>query len=93
LDKQLGSAMLANLSGEQKGKLDELKQQLNAKIQGPLEQSAGEMSQWLNWEKLADGDLININEMLSAKLSDVVDDKKEEVKNKLKDKLKNKLFG
>ena len=93
LDNQLTNAMLTNLSGEQKGKLDELKQRLNAKIQSPLGQSNKEMRQWLDWEKLADGDLSSINDMLSSKLSDAVDSKKDEVKDKLKDKLKNKLFG
>ncbi|MFT4993737.1 MAG: hypothetical protein ACI965_000758 [Paraglaciecola sp.] len=93
LDKQLASALLANLSSEQKGKLDELKHKLNAKIQGPLGQSKGEMSQWLDLEKLAEGNLSNINDMLSSKFSDAVDSKKDQIKDKLKDKLKNKLFG
>jgi uncharacterized protein (TIGR03545 family) len=93
LDKQLGSAMLTNLSGDQKGKLAELKQKLNAKIAGPLEDSDGQMTQWLEWEKLADGDLGSISELLQSQMDSVVDDKKDELKDKLKDKLKGKLFG
>ena len=93
LDRQLGSAMLSNLSGDQQGKLAELKQKLSAKIAGPLGDSDGQMTQWLEWEKLADGDLGSINELLEAKMSSAVDDKKDEIKDKLKDKLKGKLFG
>lgn len=93
LDKQLATAMLSNLSGEQNSKLAELKQKLNAKIAGPLGTSNGEMDQWLDWENLADGDLGSIQQMLDAKLNSVVDDKKDELKDKLKDKLKGKLFG
>ena len=93
LDKQLGAAMLTNLSGDQKGKLAELKQKLSAKIAGPLGDSDGQMTQWLDWEKLADGDLGSINELLQSKMGSVVDDKKDELKDKLKDKLKGKLFG
>ncbi len=93
LDKQLGSAMLANLSGDQKGKLAELKQKLSAKIAGPLGDSDGQMTQWLEWEKLADGDLGSINELLQSQMGSVVDDKKDELEDKLKDKLKSKLFG
>jgi uncharacterized protein (TIGR03545 family) len=93
LDKQLGAAMLTNLSGDQKGKLAELKQKLSAKIAGPLGDSDGQMTQWLDWEKLADGDLGSINELLESKMGSVVDDKKDELKDKLKDKLKGKLFG
>jgi uncharacterized protein (TIGR03545 family) len=93
LDKQLGSAMLANLSGDQKGKLAELKQKLSAKITGPLGDSDGQMKQWLEWEKLADGDLGSINELLQSQMGSVVDDKKDELKDKLTDKLKGKLFG
>ncbi|MEH6710813.1 MAG: TIGR03545 family protein [Paraglaciecola polaris] len=93
LDKQLASAMLSNLSGDQNSKLAELKQKLNAKIEGPLGATDSEMSQWLDWEKLADGDLSSIQGMLDSKLNSVVDKKKDELKDKLKDKLKGKLFN
>jgi uncharacterized protein (TIGR03545 family) len=93
LDKQLAKVMLNNLTGDQSSKLGELKQKLNAKIEGPLGATDSEMSQWLDWEKLADGDLSSMQSMLDSKLNSVVDKKKEELTDKLKDKLKGKLFN
>jgi uncharacterized protein (TIGR03545 family) len=93
LDKQLARAMLSNLSPEKSGKLAELKHKLNAKTKGALGASDEEMNQWLDWEKLAAGDLGTVQKLLDAKLNSVVDDKKNELKEKLKDKLKGKLFG
>tara|TARA_R110000737_G_scaffold78718_2_gene110420 strand:+ start:2376 stop:4139 length:1764 start_codon:yes stop_codon:yes gene_type:complete len=93
LDKQLATAMLSNLTGDQNSKLAELKQKLNAKIEGPLGATDSEMSQWLDWEKLADGDLSSMQGMLDSKLNSVVDNKKNELTDKLKDKLKGKLFN
>ena len=93
LDKQLAKVMLNNLTGDQSSKLSELKQKLNAKIEGPLGATDSEMSQWLDWEKLADGDLSSMQSMLDSKLNSVVDKKKEELTDKLKDKLKGKLFN
>ncbi|MFQ3235357.1 MAG: hypothetical protein ACI9C4_000913 [Paraglaciecola sp.] len=93
LDKQLASAMLSNLSPEKSSKLAELKQKLNAKIEGTLGTSNTEMNQWLDWETLADGNLGTIQGLLDAKLSSVVDDKKDALKDKIKNTLKGKLFG
>ena len=93
LDKQLTSAILSNLSPEKSSKLADLKHKLNAKTEGTLGVSDEEMSQWLDWEKLADGDLGTVQKLLDAKLNSVVDDKKDELKEKLKNKLKGQLFG
>ncbi|QHJ12797.1 hypothetical protein FX988_03055 [Paraglaciecola mesophila] len=93
LDKQLTAVMLNNLTGEQSSKLGELKQKLNAKIEGPLGATDTEMDQWLDWEKVADGDLSSIQSLLDSKLNSVVDSKKDELTDKLKDKLKGKLFN
>jgi hypothetical protein len=48
-----------------------------------------QLSQWLDWEKLADGDLGSINKLLEAKLSSVIDQKKDELKKKLFNKFLN----
>lgn len=88
LSKQLGNAALSNLSQEQQQKLDEIKSTLNLQSESALGEKNAEISQWLDWEKLADGDLGSINKLLDAKLDSVIDDKKDELKNKLLDKLK-----
>ncbi|WP_416307942.1 TIGR03545 family protein [Neptunicella sp. SCSIO 80796] len=87
LDNQIAKTLTANVSGEAKQKLDELQQKLNAKASGPLSESNIQLSQWLDWEKLADGNLQGIEDMLGAQLNNVIDKKKDELKNKLKDKL------
>lgn len=89
LDSQLGNALLSNLGGDEKARLDELKQKLNDKIAGPLGQSGEQMNQLLDWQQLADGNLNSIEEMLNAKFKGALDKKKDE----LADKLKGKLFG
>lgn len=89
LNKQIGGALLSNISAEQHTKLDELKQKLNKKIEGMLGEDNSQLAQWLDWEKLADGDLDSINELLKAQFSSVIDEKKDELKKKIFDKLLN----
>lgn len=89
LNQQIGGALLSNISPEQQVKLDELKQKLNKKTGVLLSDNNTDLTQWNDWEKLADGDLNSINELLEAKLSSVIEDKKDELKNKLFDKLLN----
>ncbi|WP_438864722.1 TIGR03545 family protein [Neptunicella sp.] len=89
LDNQIAKSLTANVSGKAKQKLDELQQKLDAKANGPLAQSNSQLNQLLDWEKLADGNLNGIEEMLGSQLNNVVDKKKQQ----LKDKLKDKLFG
>jgi hypothetical protein len=48
-----------------------------------------QLAQWLDWEKLADGDLGSINELLQTKISSLVEDNKDKLKKKLFDKLLN----
>jgi uncharacterized protein (TIGR03545 family) len=69
LNKQIRGALLSNISAEQHTKLDELKQKLNKKIEGMLGEDNSQLAQWLDWEKLADGDLDSINELLKAQFS------------------------
>ena len=89
LDKRIAQAMLANLSGDQKSKLNELKTKLSGKISGPLAKYSEQMGQFGDWESLADGNLTSVNDMLNAKLKGLLDSEKD----KIKDKLKDKLFG
>jgi uncharacterized protein (TIGR03545 family) len=89
LNKQIGSALLSNVSTEQQTKLDELKQKLNKKTEGMLGDNNSQLAQWLDWEKLADGDLGSFNELLNAQFSSVIDEKKDELKKKIFDKLLN----
>lgn len=89
LNKQLGSALLSNVGKEEQAKLDELKQKLDEKMQNALGTQDGQLSEWLDWEKLADGDMNSLEEMLNAKMRNALDKKKDE----LKDKLKSKLFN
>jgi uncharacterized protein (TIGR03545 family) len=89
LNKQIGAALLSNVSTEKKAKLDELKQKLNNKTEGVMGTNNNQLDQWLDWEKIADGDLGSINELLETKISGLVDSNK----NKLKDKLFEKLFN
>jgi uncharacterized protein (TIGR03545 family) len=89
LNKQIGAALLSNVSAEQQTKLNALKQKLNKKTEGMLGDNNRQLSQWLDWEKLADGDLGSINKLLEAKLSSVIDQKKDELKKKLFNKFLN----
>ena len=93
LNQQLGSALLTNIGKEEQGKLDELKAKLNAQMQSALGTQDAQLSEWLDWENLAEGDMGSLEEMLNSKMNSVVDNKKNELEDKLKDKLKGKLFG
>jgi uncharacterized protein (TIGR03545 family) len=88
LNKQLGSALINNISADQQGKLDELKAKLDGQMQGVLGSQEGQLSEWLDWEKLADGNVSGLDALLNEKLNSVVDAKKDALKDKLKDKLK-----
>jgi uncharacterized protein (TIGR03545 family) len=89
LNKQIGAALLSSVSTEKKAKLDELKQKLNNKTEGVMVTNNNQLDQWLDWEKIANGDLGSIDELLETKISGLVDSNK----NKLKDKLFEKLFN
>ncbi|WP_158971924.1 TIGR03545 family protein [Paraglaciecola sp. L3A3] len=93
LNQQLSSALVANVTPEQQAKLDDLKQKLNEKTSGLLGDNNAEMSQWLEWEKLADGDIDSLNTLLEAQLNNVIDKQKDKVKDKAKEKILNKIFG
>ncbi|GAA0854285.1 TIGR03545 family protein [Aliiglaciecola litoralis] len=93
LDKQLAAALVANLSGDQQTKLVELRGKLDDKIKAVLGEKNGQLSQWLDWQKLADGNLTGVEEMLSVQFNNALDEQKDKLKNKLKDKLKDKLFN
>ena len=87
LDAQLAAAALSNLSGDQQSKLSELKQKLDAKASDALGTET-ELTQWVEWESLADGNMGSIDEMLKSQFNNLLDKEKD----KLKDKLLNKLF-
>jgi uncharacterized protein (TIGR03545 family) len=89
LNRQLGSALLANIGKEEQGKLDELKDKLKAQMQAALGSQDAQLDEWLDWEKLAEGDIDSLEDLLNSKMNNAIDNKKDE----LKDKLKGKIFG
>jgi uncharacterized protein (TIGR03545 family) len=93
LDRQLGAALLANLSGDQQTKLGELKNKLSAKTQGILGEKNSQLTQWLDWQKLAEGNLGSVEDMLATQFNKTLDQEKDKIKDKLKNKLADKLFG
>lgn len=93
LNKQLGSALLANIGKEEQGKLDELKSKLNKQLEDALGTQDAQLGEWLDWEKLADADMGSLESLLNSKMNNAIDNKKDELEDKLKDKLKGKLFS
>jgi uncharacterized protein (TIGR03545 family) len=93
LNKQLGSALISNIGTDQQGKLDELKAKLDAQTQRLLGDQESQLSEWLHWENLVDGNVSGLDALLNEKLNSVVDDKKDALTDKLKDKLKGKVLG
>ena len=89
LDKQLGKGLISNLSDDQQGKLNQLKKKLDKQVQDVLGEKNKQLSQWIDWEELAKGDLDNVESMLASQFNSVL----EQQKDKLKDKLRDKLFG
>jgi uncharacterized protein (TIGR03545 family) len=89
LNKQIGAALLSNVSTEKKAKLDELNQKLNNKTEDVMETNNNQLAQWLDWEKIANGDLDSINDLLETRITGLVDSNKDKLKNKLFDKLFN----
>lgn len=87
LDRQLGKALLGNLSPEQTSKLSELKQKLTGISAGPLDEKNGQVGKWQDWEKLIDSDIGTVDDLLKSQLNELLD------QDELKDKLKEKLFG
>ena len=89
LNKQIGAALLSNVSTEKKAKLDELNQKLNNITEDVMETNNNQLAQWLDWEKIANGDLDSINDLLETRITGLVDSNKDKLKNKLFDKLFN----
>jgi uncharacterized protein (TIGR03545 family) len=89
LNKQIGTALLSDVSAEQQAKLNELKQKLNDKTKGMLGDNNNQLAQWLGWEKSADGDLSSINKLLATKINNLVENNKNKLKKKLFDTLLN----
>ncbi|WP_338520076.1 hypothetical protein [Alteromonas gracilis] len=88
LDNQLAQAALSQLTDSQKGKLDELNNKLNSMIGNQQSLLSGELVDVNSMLSAAQGDNAALQELLQAKLDNVV----EQQKNKLLDKLKGK-FG
>lgn len=89
LNKQIGTALLSDVSAEQQAKLNELKQKLNDKTKGMLGDNNNQLAQWLSWEKSVDGDLSSINKLLETKINSLVENNKNKLKKKLFDTLLN----
>jgi uncharacterized protein (TIGR03545 family) len=88
LDNQLAQAALSQLTDSQKGKLDELNTKLNSMVGNQQSLLSGELVDVNSMLSAAQGDNAALQELLQAKLDNVV----EQQKNKLLDKLKGK-FG
>ncbi|GAB3031471.1 TIGR03545 family protein [Bowmanella dokdonensis] len=89
LDRKLGKVLAENVSGEAKARLEELSQKLNARADKALGTQNSNLQQLINWQKVAEGNLDSIEQMLNSQFKNVLDRQKD----KLKDKLKDKVFG
>ncbi|MDM7861669.1 TIGR03545 family protein [Alteromonas sp. ASW11-36] len=89
LDRQLIGAITTSLTGDQQGKLAELRNKLNAKAADQLGETNMALAQTVDWQALATGDASTLEELLQAELNNVIDDQK----NKLFDRLKNRIGG
>ena len=86
LDNRLGKALVNGILTDQAGQLAELRESLQA-AEG-LGISNSELGQVTNLLQLANGDLTNLEGLLSSELGG-----SEQIKDKLLDKLKGKLFS
>ncbi len=89
LDNQLATALTASLGSEAKAKLERLQQSLDERAAATLGPTSQGLTQWLDFETVANGDLGNLEEMLKSQMQDQLDKKKQQ----LKDKLTDKIFG
>ena len=87
LDRQLVGAITASLTGEQQGKLAELRNKLNAKAADQLGDTNAALAQTLDWQQLANGDSATLEGLLETQLNSVIDDQKDKLLNKLKSRL------
>jgi uncharacterized protein (TIGR03545 family) len=89
LDKKMLQALSSGLTGNNSGKLGELKSKLNAKAAEQLGQSGQELKAVETLLAAAQGDTDSINELLKSQMTNALDKNKD----KLLDKLGDKLFG
>ena len=87
LDNQLAQMALSQLTASQQDKLDELNAKLNAMVAEQQDAASGQLVDITTMLNAAQGDTAQLDELLKAQLSSVVDQQK----NKLLDKLKGKL--
>lgn len=88
LDNRLGKALVNGILADQAGPLAELRQSLQAQAAEGLGISNSELGQVTNLLQLANGDLTDLEGLLSSELGG-----SEQIKDKLLDKLKGKLFS
>ena len=88
LDNRLGKALFNGILADQAGPLAELRQSLQAQAAEGLGISNSELGQVTNLLQLANGDLTDLEGLLSSELGG-----SEQIKDKLLDKLKGKLFS
>lgn len=88
LDNHLGKALINGILADQAGPLAELRASLQAQAAEGLNISTSELGQVTNLLQLANGDLSDLDGLLSSELGST-----EQIKNKLLDKLKGKLFS
>lgn len=89
LDQQLIGAITTSLTGDQQGKLAELREKLNAQAADQLGATNLALAETVDWQALASGDASALEELLQAELNNVID----EQKNKLFDRLKDRIGG
>lgn len=87
LDNQLAQAALAQVSASQQEKLDELQQKLQAKVGTEQNLLNGQLANIDTWLSAAQGDSAQLQNLLKAELSNVLDQKKQSIIDKLKGKL------
>lgn len=89
LDEQIRKMLAANITAEGQKKMDELKSRLNTMAEKELGPGGAKLTEWQQWQDLADGRSESITKMLQTEVSNRVDSEK----SKLEDKLKGKLFN
>lgn len=87
LDNQFAELAWSELSDSQKDKLEELKQKLAANVSDSQQQASNALKDINKMLAAAQGDKEDLQQLMQAQLSDVVDKQKNKLLDKLKDKL------
>jgi len=89
LDKQLTAMLGDQVSAKGKARLDKLKNGLSGKAAAGIGESQSGLSEWQQWEKIAEGNTESVEAMLETQLENTLDKEKD----KLEDQLRKRLFN